>query len=87
MHFGVMGDGHSEETLPMQYFLDRERKEEKHAFFPPGEYAINANILVHGKTNIHGSVKGITVLKTLPGKFLRISIGNTLQNGFNFRSL
>lgn len=76
-----MGDGLSDDTLPMQYFLDRAWKEKKDAFFPHGEYVISANILVHGKkANIRGSVKGITVFKAIRGKYLRISIGNTVRN-------
>lgn len=75
-----MGDGFSDDTVPIQYFLERARRENKDAFFPPGEYVISANILVHGNTNIYGSSKGITVLKAQVSKSLRILIGNTTPN-------
>ena len=78
----VSGDGVRDDSRAIQQFIDRASRERKIAFFPSGEYIISENIWINGPVSIHGSTRGMTVLKTSRTKIHRVFIGNK-KHGLN----
>ena len=60
----AVGDGATDDTSAIQAIINYAAKSTNNkVFFPPGEYLVSSNINIPGSVELHGTQKGIAVIK------------------------
>ena len=60
----AVGDGATDDTSAIQAIIDHAAKSTNNkVFFPPGEYLVSSDITIPGSVELHGTQKGIAVIK------------------------
>ena len=60
----AVGDGATDDTSAIQAIINHAAKSTNNkVFFPPGEYLVSRDIVIRGSVELHGTKKGIAVIK------------------------